>query len=42
MASEEKNKLTGTSVFDLADVITGRKMVSELTREKKYYYLAKH
>ena len=29
-------------VFDLPDVITGRKIVSELTREEKYYYLTKH
>ena len=26
-------------VFDLADVITGRKIISELTREEKHYYL---
>ena len=29
-------------VFDLPDVITGRKIVSELTCEEKYYYLTKH
>ena len=41
-ASEEKNKVTENSVFDLTDVITGHKIVRELTREEKYYYLTKH
>ena len=39
---KEKNKVTENSVFDLADVITGRKIVSELAREKKCYCLIKH
>ena len=30
------------SVFDLADVITGRKIISELTGQEKYYFLTKH
>ena len=34
--------MTKNSVFDLADVITGHKIVSELTREEKYHYLTKH
>ena len=38
---KEKNE-TENSVFNLADVITGRKIFSELTREEKYYYLRKH
>ena len=33
-ASKEKNKVTENTAFDLADVITGRKIVSELTREE--------
>ena len=36
-AFEEKNSWTESSVFDLADVITGCKLF-----EKKYYYLTKH
>ena len=43
-------KLWQRTVFDLVDVITGRKIFSELTREKNYYktftlqkiYLIKH
>ena len=42
MASEEKNKVIENSVFDLADVITGRKIVDELTSEEKNYYRTKH
>ena len=34
--------MTENSVFDLADVITGRKIVSEMTHEDKYYYLTRH
>ena len=30
------------SIFDLADVITGRKIVDELTCEEKNYYRTKH
>ena len=41
-AFEEENNVTENSVFDLADVITGRKIVGELNREEKYYYLTKH
>ena len=41
-ASEAKNRVAENSVFDLAGVTTGRKIVSELTCEEKYYYLTKH
>ena len=34
--------MTENFAFDLADVIAGQKIVSELTREGKYYYLAKY
>ena len=39
---EKKKKVKENSVFDLADVITRLKIVGELTREEKYYYLTKH
>ena len=39
---EGKHNMTENFVFDLADVITGRKIISELTCEEKYYYLTKH
>ena len=39
---KKKNRKTENSFFDLADVITGRKIVSELTYEEKYFYLTKH
>ena len=38
----KKKEVKENSVFDLADVITRRKIVGELTREEKYYYLTKH
>ena len=38
----ERSNLTKDSAFDLINMITGPKVVSELTREEKYYYLAKH
>ena len=38
---KERNE-TENSIFNLDDVITGRKIVSELTREEKYYCLTKH
>ena len=41
-APKEKINEIDNSVFYLADVITSRKIVSELTREEKYYYLTKH
>ena len=41
-ASEVKNRVAENSVFDLAGVTTGRKIVSELTCEEKYYYLIKY
>ena len=34
--------MTENSVFDLADVIAGRKIVCELTREENYYHFTKH
>ena len=39
---KKKEKVKDNSVFDLADVITRLKIVGELTREEKYYYLTKH
>ena len=38
---KKKNRKTENSFFDLADIITGRKIVSELTYEEKYFYLTK-
>ena len=38
---KKKNKVTGKYVFNLAQVITGCKTVSELTLEEKYRYLTK-
>ena len=35
----KEKKVTGNSVFDIADVITGSKIISELTYEEKYYFL---
>ena len=34
--------MTENSVFDLADVIAGRKIVCELTREENYYHFTKY
>ena len=38
---KKKNRKAENSFFDLADIITGRKIVSELTYEEKYFYLTK-
>ena len=37
-----KRNVTKNSIFDLTDVITCRKIGSELIRDEKYYYLTKH
>ena len=42
MSIGRKNKVKENFLFDLVDVVTGLKIVSELTREEKYYYLTKH
>ena len=36
-----RENMRESSVTDLLDVTTGRKIVVELTREGKYYYLTK-